>query len=979
MPPRQPIIIRGARQHNLRSVTVRIPRAKLVVITGLSGSGKSSLAFDTLYAEGQRRYVESLSVHARHYLEKMPKPDVDAIEGLSPAVSVEQKAPSKNPRSTVGTSTEVYDFLRVLFARAGRPHCPQCGQRISSQTPQQIVDTILDMPSGSRFSVLAPIARGKKGGFRRELSKLRREGFVRINVDGDLVELDEVEELERGRAHDIDVYVDRLIVKPDAARRLAESVELALKVGEGNVKVSVLEGEDMIFSERFACMGCGISLPEMTPRIFSFNNPVGACPDCGGLGVVYQVEPRLIVPDPSLTLREGAVAPWRRKSSPYFQSLLEAVGQHYGIDLDSPWELLPEETRSLMLEGSDREFEFSFSADGEEHVFRRRFEGVIPNLERRRKEYAKKTREESGGELDDDQMNHLVEELGRYMLPRPCRSCRGARLRPEVLHVLLDGSSIHDLTQLTVRDLRARLESLRLSTRERKIARKILRELDRRLGFLEDVGLDYLTLDRATSTLSGGESQRIHLASQIGSGLVGVLYILDEPTIGLHQRDNERLVATLEHLRDMGNTVVVVEHDRDTMHAADHLIDMGPGAGIEGGEVVAVGSPEEIMASRASLTGRYLSGDLSIPVPEKRRRPSSLRLTLEGAHLNNLKDVTVHIPLGLLVAVTGVSGSGKSSLVVDTLLPAVRDALGGLLSVSVPCRDVQGVHALDKCINIDQSPLGRTPRSNPATYTKVFTDIRELFATLPESRARGYNPGRFSFNVKGGRCEACQGDGIIRIEMHFLPDVYVTCEECQGRRYNRETLDVMHRGRNIAEVLDMTVSEAIPFFGAIPSIRSKLETLDDVGLGYLPLGQSATTLSGGEAQRIKLGRELARRSTGRTLYILDEPTTGLHFHDIKSLLEVLERLVDAGNTVVVIEHNLDVIKCADWVIDLGPEGGEKGGEVIASGPPEDVALVERSHTGSYLAPLLGVSPTRRPSRPPPGPPRNHGSRTRTRA
>jgi excinuclease ABC subunit A len=673
------------------------------------------------------------------------------------------------------------------------------------------------------------------------------------------------------------------------------------------------------------------------------------------------------------------VAPWRRKSSPYFQNLLEAVGEHYGIDLDSPWELLPGDARNLMLEGSDREFEFSFSADGEEHVFRRRFEGVIPNLERRRREYARKTREESRGELDDDQMNHLVEELGRYMLPRPCASCQGARLRPEVLHVRLDGSSIHDLTQLTVRDLRARLGSLRLSTRERKIARKILKELDRRLGFLEDVGLDYLTLDRATSTLSGGESQRIHLASQIGSGLVGVLYILDEPTIGLHQRDNERLVSTLEHLRDMGNTVVVVEHDRDTMRAADHLIDMGPGAGVEGGEVVAVGTPDEIMASSASLTGRYLSGDLSIPVPDKRRRPSSLRLTLEGAHLNNLKDLTVHVPLGLLVAVTGVSGSGKSSLVVDTLLPAVRDALGGLLSVNVPCTDVHGVHALDKCINIDQSPLGRTPRSNPATYTKVFTDIRELFATLPESRARGYNPGRFSFNVKGGRCEACQGDGIIRIEMHFLPDVYVTCEECQGRRYNRETLDIMHRGRNIAEVLDMTVSEAIGFFGAIPSIRSKLETLEDVGLGYLPLGQSATTLSGGEAQRIKLGRELARRSTGRTLYILDEPTTGLHFHDIKSLLEVLERLVDAGNTVVVIEHNLDVIKCADWVIDLGPEGGEKGGEIIASGPPEDVALVERSHTGSYLAPLLGVSPTRRPSRPPPGPPRKRNSRTRTRA
>ncbi|MBW2261660.1 MAG: excinuclease ABC subunit UvrA [Deltaproteobacteria bacterium] len=979
MPPRQPITIRGARQHNLRSVTVRIPRGKLVVITGLSGSGKSSIAFDTLYAEGQRRYVESLSVHARHYLEKMPKPDVDSIEGLSPAVSVEQKAPSKNPRSTVGTSTEIYDFLRVLFARTGRPHCPKCGERISSQTPQQIVDSILDMPSGSRFSVLAPIARGRKGGFKRELSKLRREGFVRINVDGDLVELEEVEELDRGRVHDIDVYVDRLIVKPDASRRLAESVELALKVGEGNVKVSVLDSEDLIFSERFACMKCGISLSEVTPRIFSFNNPVGACPDCGGLGVVYQVEPALIVPDPSLSLREGAVAPWRRKSSAYFQNLLEAVGEHYGIDLESPWELLPEEARTLMLEGSDREFEFTFESDEDVHVFKRRFEGVIPNLERRRREYARKTREERRGELDDDQMNHLVEELGRYMLPKPCVSCRGARLRPEVLHVLLDGRNIHDLTRLTIRELRVHLGSMELSSRERKIAKKILKELDQRLGFLEDVGLDYLTLDRAAYTLSGGESQRIHLAGQIGSGLVGVLYILDEPTIGLHQRDNERLIATLEHLKHMGNTVVVVEHDRDMMLAADHIIDMGPGAGIEGGEVVAVGSPDEIMASSASLTGRYLSGDLSIPAPDRRRRPSSLRLTLEGAHLNNLKDVTVHFPLGLLVAVTGVSGSGKSSLVVDTLLPAVRASLGGLMTISVPCTGIKGVHALDKCINIDQSPLGRTPRSNPATYTKIFTDIRELFASLPESRARGYSPGRFSFNVKGGRCEACQGDGLIRIEMHFLPDVYVTCEECQGRRYNRETLDIVHRGRNIAEVLEMTVSEAIPFFGAIPSIRIKLETLADVGLGYLSLGQSATTLSGGEAQRIKLGRELARRATGRTLYILDEPTTGLHFHDIKNLLEVLEKLVEAGNTVVVIEHNLDVIKCADWVIDLGPEGGERGGEVIASGPPEDVALVERSHTGSYLASLLGVSPTRRPSRPPPGPAKPRRGRPRTRA
>jgi excinuclease ABC subunit A len=962
MPSKQAIVVRGARQHNLRGVTVRIPRGKLVVVTGLSGSGKSSLAFDTIYAEGQRRYVESLSVYARHFLEKMPKPDVDSIEGLSPTVSIEQRPTGKNPRSTVGTATEIYDFLRLLYARVGRPHCPSCGRRVTAMTPRQIVDRILEMPPGTRFSILAPVARRRRGGFRRELARLKRDGFVRINVDGELLELDEIDELPGKGPHDVDVYVDRLMVKPDVERRLAESVELALGLGEGALKVAVLDGRDLYCSERFACPECDVALPELTPRAFSFNSPVGACPECDGLGEVYVFDPHLIVPDPERSLRDGAVAPWRRKSSPHFANLLLAVGEHFGIDLDLPWRRLDERARTIIMEGADEKIEFTFRSDDDLHQFKRSFEGVIPSLEKRRKDYEKRSREgRRGGGLDEHQVNHLVEELNRYRVARPCPACRGGRLRPEVLSVLVGGRDIRTTTRMTIGELRDALSSIRLTARERKIARKVLKELDRRLGFLVDVGLDYLTLDRPTATLSGGEAQRIRLGSQIGSGLVGVTYILDEPSIGLHQRDNDRLIRTLKYLRDQGNTVIVVEHDRDTILGADHVIDMGPGAGSNGGEVVAEGSPARISAEERSLTGRYLAGSLSIERPARRRRPSSLKLVMEGAATNNLKDVSVSVPLGLLTAVTGVSGSGKSSLVVDTLLPAVRRALEG------PGRGRQGgdvrlkgVHALDKCINVDQSPLGRTPRSNPATYTKVFTDIRELFASLPESRVRGYTAGRFSFNVKGGRCEACQGEGTLRIEMHFLPDVYVTCDECQGRRYNRETLDVSYRGLDISEVLGMTVAEAMELFAGIPAIRSKLETLDDVGLGYLALGQSATTLSGGEAQRIKLARELARRSTGRSLFILDEPTTGLHFQDIERLLGVLGRLVEAGNTVIVIEHNLDVVKSADWVIDLGPEGGEAGGEVIASGPPEDVALVERSHTGKYLAPLLGVRPSRRP-------------------
>jgi excinuclease ABC subunit A len=949
---KNPIVVKGARQHNLKGIKVTIPRGRLVVITGLSGSGKSSLAFDTIYAEGQRRYVESLSVYARQFLEQMPKPDVDGIDGLSPTISIEQRLGSKNPRSTVGTVTEIYDYLRLLFARIGRPHCHKCGRPISSQTVQQMVDQIMDLQGGTRLSILAPVIKDRKGEFRKEIERFKKEGFVRVNIDGEVVDLSEEIKLDRNKKHTIEVYVDRIVVKRDIERRLADSLEIALKYGDGTAKISVVDGDDALMSERFACIYCGVSLPEISPRLFSFNNPMGACTDCGGLGEIYVFDPTLIIPDPDLTLREGAIAPWRRKSGAFFQNLLESISKHYDISLDTAWKSLSNKAKNLILYGTDEEFEFTFKSEDHVHIFRRNFEGVIPNLERRRDEYERKSKEE-GREVEDDQYSFLNEEFNRYITSKPCSTCRGGRLKPEILHITVGEKNIWEISQLPIRHLRSFLGGLKLTSMEKKIGHKIFDEIDSRLEFLENVGLDYITLDRKTSTLSGGEMQRIRLATQIGSSLVGVIYILDEPSIGLHQRDNDKLISTLERLRDMGNTVIVVEHDMDTILSADYVIDMGPGPGRAGGEVVATGTPSEVMKNRGSLTGRYLSGDLVIPMPQRRRKAPSMAMILEGAVTNNLKNITVRFPVGLFITVTGVSGSGKSSLIIDTLYKAVMNELEGIKEHSDTYKTFKGIQYIDKCINIDQAPIGRTPRSNPATYTKVFTDIRELFASLPEARSRGYKPGRFSFNVKGGRCERCQGDGILKIEMHFLPNLYITCEECGGKRYNRETLDVTYHGRNIAQVLEMSVSEAIEFFSNIPAIRTKLQKLEEVGLGYITLGQSASTLSGGEAQRIKLSRELGKRSSGRTLYLLDEPTTGLHFHDIKQLLEVLNRLVDSGNTVIVIEHNLDVIKVSDWVIDLGPEGGENGGHVIAAGSPEDVVMIDKSYTGQYLKKVLG--------------------------
>jgi len=945
------IIVRGARQHNLKNITVEIPRGKLVVITGVSGSGKSSLAFDTIYAEGQRRYVESLSAYARQFLEQMPKPDLDSIEGLSPTISIEQKLGSKNPRSTVGTVTEIYDFLRLLFARIGRPHCYKCGRPITSQTVQQMVDVIMQLPQGTRFSILGPIVKDRKGEFKRELEKLRKDGFVRVNIDGELYDLSENIQLDKNKKHTIEVYVDRLVIKKDMERRLADSLEIALRYGDGNAKISVVDGEDILMSERFTCAQCGTSLPEIGPRLFSFNNPLGACPDCDGLGEIFSFDPALVIPDPDLTLREGAIAPWRRKNSPYFHNLLESISKHYKINLDIPWKNLPQEIRNLLLYGTDEEFEFTFNSDDSLHVFKRKFEGVIPNLEKRRAEYEKRAKEE-GIEVDDDSSGLFNDEFNRYITAKPCATCKGSRLRPEVLHITIGGKNIWEISKLNINELRSFFSNLNLESMERKIGQKILEEIDRRLEFLQNVGLDYISLDRKTSTLSGGEMQRIRLATQIGAGLVGVIYVLDEPSIGLHQRDNNKLISTLENLRDMGNTVIVVEHDRDTILAADYIIDMGPGPGINGGKVIATGTPQEIKKDKNSLTGLYLSNELSIPIPQRRRKASSMAIVLENATTNNLKNITVRFPIGLFITVTGVSGSGKSSLVIDTLYKAVMNELEGIKEHEGNYSKIRGCHFISKCINVDQSPIGRTPRSNPATYTKVFADIRELFASLPEAKARGYKPGRFSFNVKGGRCEKCQGDGTLKIEMHFLPNIFITCEECGGKRYNRETLDITYHGKNIAQVLEMSVSEAIEFFGNIPSIRSKLQTLEEVGLGYITLGQSASTLSGGEAQRIKLSRELSKRTNGHTLYLFDEPTTGLHFHDIKKLLEVLNKLVNSGNTVIVIEHNLDVIKVSDWVIDMGPEGGENGGYVVAAGAPEDIAMVEKSYTGQYLKKLL---------------------------
>jgi excinuclease ABC subunit A len=945
------IVVKGAREHNLKNIDVEIPRDKLIVVTGLSGSGKSSLALDTIYAEGQRRYVESLSAYARQFLEQRGKPDVDSIDGLSPAIAIEQKSGSRNPRSSVGTITEIYDYLRLLWARIGQVFCWQCGQPIACQTVQQMADHVLGFPEGTRFSVLAPTVRGKTGDFAKELARLRQDGFVRATVDGDLIELADPPKLDKNKEHTIEVFVDRLVRKDGIRQRLAESLELAAKLTGGLVKISPLEGEDLLFSEKFACPTCGVSYPEVTPRLFSFNNPAGACPSCDGIGARMFFDPELIIANPDLSLREGVVEPWERRNSAFFQQILESLAAHYEIDLYTPWNKLPEKTRKLVIEGSGgTEIEFTFDKNGRKHVFKKEFEGVVANLQRRLEEYERRRREQ--GRNTDDDFEAIYDEFHRYMTQSPCEDCGGTRLRKEARFVKVGGRTITELTALTIKESSEFIKGLGLSRRDRQVAERILREVGERLSFLVNVGLDYLSLDRPAATLSGGEAQRIRLATQIGSGLMGVLYILDEPSIGLHQRDNARLIRTLERLRDLGNTVLVVEHDEDTIRAADYVIDMGPKAGEGGGRIVACGTPEAIESNTQSLTGAYLSGRRFIDVPKHRRQSGNRSLVLRGARTHNLRNVNVHIPLGVFVCVTGVSGSGKSSLVIDTLLPALKHRLNGAKAPSAEFDGLDGLQHLDKVIDIDQAPIGRTPRSNPATYTGVFTHIRDLFANLPESKARGYRPGRYSFNVKGGRCEACQGDGIIRIEMHFLPDVYVECEACQGRRYNRETLEVRYRQSSIADVLDMTVSQACEFLENIPKLRVKLETLREVGLGYVRLGQSATTLSGGEAQRIKLSKELAKKPTGRTVYILDEPTTGLHFADIAQLLQVLSRLVDAGNSVIVIEHNLDVIKTADWIIDLGPEGGPGGGHIVAQGPPDDVAKTTASHTGQFLRKVI---------------------------
>ena len=932
------IVVRGAREHNLDGVDLTIPRDELVVVTGLSGSGKSSLAFDTIYAEGQRRYVESLSAYARQFLEQMQKPNVDSIDGLSPAISIEQKTTSRNPRSTVGTVTEIYDYLRLLFARVGLPHCHECGKPIASQTVQQIVDRVLGWEAGCRIHVLAPLVRDRKGEYKKELLDLRKAGFARVRVDGEMRDLGEDIVLKKSLKHTIDVVVDRLVVKKGIAQRLADSLETALQYGHEVVtleKQLTKDGpiEEHVFSQKLACPDCGVSYPEIEPRSFSFNSPHGACEECSGLGVEWVFDADRVVPDESLSLQDGAIAPWGRKAETY-KALLSGLAKHLKFSLDTPWEKLPKKAREAILHGTgDKKIEVVYAR----RRTKRAFEGVLRNLERL---------------YLQTESNLRREELGGYRSERPCRVCQGARLKRHVLFVKIGDLSIADVTSLSIAEARKLFEDLDLAPWQMEIAHLILKEIRERLGFLCDVGLTYLSLNRSAGTLSGGEGQRIRLATQIGSSLVGVLYVLDEPSIGLHQRDNARLLATLERLRDLGNSVLVVEHDRDTMEAADHLIDMGPGAGRLGGRVVAQGTPAQVAKNKESLTGAYLRGDREIEVPATRRKGTGFSLEVKGARQNNLKNVDISIPLGTLACVTGVSGSGKSSLVIDTLWAALSRRLYKSKEVVGEHDAIEGVQLLDKVVDIDQAPIGRTPRSNPATYTGLFSPIRDLFAQLPEARLRGYEPGRFSFNVKGGRCEACAGDGLIKIEMHFLPDVYVTCEVCNGRRYNRETLEVLYKGKSIADVLDMTVAEALDFLGAVPACRTRLETLRDVGLDYIHLGQSATTLSGGEAQRIKLSKELSRRATGRTLYILDEPTTGMHFEDIRRLLEVLHRLVDGGNTVVVIEHNLDVIKTADYLVDLGPEGGNGGGEIVVTGTPEEVAAHKRSHTGSYLKPLL---------------------------
>jgi len=931
------IIIKGACEHNLKNIDIEIPRDKLVVITGVSGSGKSTLAFDTIYAEGQRRYVESLSAYARQFLEQMDKPDVESIEGLSPAISIEQKTTSKNPRSTVGTVTEIYDYLRLLFARVGRVHCYKCGKEISSQTVQQMVDQVMAWPQKSRLMVMAPIVRGRKGEYRKELKQLQADGFVRVRIDGAMHELGDAIELDKNKKHTIEVVVDRIVIKEGVESRLADSIETALGLAEGVVRVEVVDGESQLFSEQHACVECGVSYPEITPRMFSFNNPYGACDDCSGLGTRMYFDADLVVPNPELSIREGAIRPWESRTGYWYQQTLEALSDHYGFDIKTPFQKLPQTIRDILLRGSGKEeVKFFFDQGSRRHFYHKPFEGVLPNLERRYHE------------TDSDAVR---ENLERYMNIMPCPSCNGARLRPESLHVRVGKKNMQEVVAQSIIEADKFFNDLELTAKETEIGRRILKEIRERLSFLTHVGLDYLTLDRTSGTLSGGEGQRIRLATQVGSSLVGVLYILDEPSIGLHQRDNRRLLETLKKLRDLGNTVLVVEHDEETILEADHVIDMGPAAGVLGGEIVAEGTPQDIMKVSDSLTGKYLSGVEMIPLPEQRRQPEQY-LELRGASANNLKNVNARFPLGVLTCVTGVSGSGKSTLVIDTLYKTLAQRLNRSRDRAGKVEDIIGLEMLDKVIDIDQSPIGRTPRSNPATYTGVFSDIRELFAQLPEAKIRGYKPGRFSFNVKGGRCEACQGDGIIKIEMHFLPDVYVQCEVCKGARFNRETLEIKYKGETIADVLDMTANQAAKFFANIPKINRKLETLRDVGLGYIKLGQSATTLSGGEAQRVKLAKELGKRATGQTIYILDEPTTGLHFADIRKLLDVLQRLVDAGNTVLVIEHNLDVIKTADHIIDLGPEGGDRGGRIVATGTPEEVARVSKSHTGCYLRSYL---------------------------
>ena len=999
------IAIRGAREHNLKDIDLDIPRDRLVVFTGLSGSGKSSLAFDTIYAEGQRRYVESLSAYARQFLEMMQKPDVDQIDGLSPAISIEQKTTSRNPRSTVGTVTEIYDYMRLLWARVGVPYSPATGLPIESQTVSQMVDRILALPEGTRLYLLAPVVRGRKGEYRKELAEFMKKGYQRVKVDGQFYEIAAVPALDKKFTHDIDVVVDRLVVRPNIATRLADLLEQALKLADGlaiaeladaapaqpapppergrtNAKRSgggspaeqetdpspalragpPLAGEGakktklataaasdanrLVFSEKFACPVSGFTIAEIEPRLFSFNNPFGACPKCGGLGVEQHIDADLVIPDKDRTLRKGAIAPWAKSSSPYYVQTLTALGKHYRFTLDTKWKDLPKKTQDAILYGSgDTEIRFSYDDGMRAYDSKRVFEGVITNLERRFRE------------TDSDWAR---EEIARYFTDVPCDACKGFRLKPEALCVKIDSKHIGEVSDMSVKGAATWFTELpqRLTSKQNEIAGRVLKEIRERLKFLVDVGLEYLTLARASGTLSGGESQRIRLASQIGSGLTGVLYVLDEPSIGLHQRDNARLLETLRRLRDLGNTVIVVEHDEDAIRSADEVVDIGPGAGIHGGHVIAQGQIDDLIAAQNSWTGKYLSGELAVPIPERRPKNPGRTLKIVGARGNNLKNISAEIPLGLFTCVTGVSGGGKSTLLVDTLYKALARRLNGASEAPAPYDRIEGIEHLDKIIDIDQSPIGRTPRSNPATYTGAFTPIREWFAGLPESKARGYEPGRFSFNVKGGRCEACQGDGVIKIEMHFLPDVYVTCDVCKGKRYNRETLEVLFKGKSIADVLDMTVEEALDFFKAVPRVRDVLTLLHRVGLDYIHVGQQATTLSGGEAQRVKLAKELSKRATGRTLYILDEPTTGLHFHDVAKLLDVLHELVDTGNTVVVIEHNLEVIKTADWIIDLGPEGGDGGGEIVAAGPPEEIVREKRSYTGAFLKPVLarrGVS------------------------